>query len=279
MEKRPKARFWKNDKELRKWLLKMVPGLKEAWEARNSLEMAHIMVRWVAAHATFSHRDLLLKHDAGPRELLPGLLNYEGGVWCGGTAKLFCELMQLFSGIYTATWGYGLHKENISHVTTLVGQKDGPCYVFDAYLGYSYRDPNTLQMIPFGDLLHLIRTKQYDRIEQAGFDIRRPAVALPGDRGAGFNWLFDGRVPDPIVYEDRLVFRHARPSADRLFAPGTHNRNRIDRVRGDQPFREFMLDLILKEPQISRWAKDPADKLPYTEFAVMRELVYRLCEG
>lgn len=274
---RPEAPHWDTPKDLKRWLLKSVEGLEVAWDKRNVVEMAYVLQRWLGSIGTFSHKSLLLDHNKlNIRQLLAGMISYEGGVWCGGMATCFVGLLQCFPGVYAAKWGYGLRDKNISHVTALVGQKDGRAFIFDAYLGYIYKDAESGELFEFSELLCAIRNKQYDRIIRVDIPLKRPAVTRIGDIGNRFNWCFGGKPPNPVKYTDRWVYYGARVSCNGLFAPGTHNRNRIDAVRGDTPFEHFMLDLILKETRISRWTSKGDGEISSTSFSLMRHLVQGL---
>lgn len=275
--RRPERLMWESDDDLRHWLLETVDGLQEAWTKRDLVGLAYILLNWLGCHGTFSHKHLLLDHRGlSVQQLLSKMLSYEGGVWCGGMATCFTELLYCFPGVYAAKWSYGLHEQNISHVTTLLGRRDGKAFVFDCYLGYTYKDATTGEAFEFSDLLCAIRDKDYERIERVDIGLRRPAVAIVGDIGNRFNWCFGGQPPAPEKYEDRWVYQGAETSCDNLFAPGTHNRNRIDAARGDVPFEHFMYDLILEETRISRWVPRESREIPSTSFSLMRRLIQRL---
>lgn len=274
---RPTGPTWDTRADLRKWLLKTVPGLQQVWDDRELLKLAHTLQIWLGCKGTFSHKNLLLNHkELGASQLLSKMLAYEGGVWCGGMATCFVGLLRCFPGVYAAKWGYGLHSKNISHVTTLVGQKDGKAFIFDAYLGYIYTDSATGDLLEFTEVLRAVRDKQYQKIKRVDICTRRPAVAEVGDPGNRFNWCFGGKPPVPEKFEDRWVYHGAEISCKGLFALGTHNRNRIEAVRGDVPFEHFMLDLLREEVQISRWVSKVREEISSTAFALMRHLVQEL---
>ena len=163
---------WDDDASLRDWLYDEVEGLKIRVEEHDAKMMALALQRWVGENATFSHKELLLDHGKlSTIELLEGVVNLKGGLWCGGVAELFAGLVRLFPGFYAAKWSYGYRGQNVSHVTTLVGTKEGNCFVFDAYLGYIYLDVGTRDMLPFGDLIKRILNKEYTSIDVGYYSI------------------------------------------------------------------------------------------------------------
>ena len=276
MMERPQAPDFTNDYELRHWLYERVSGLEDTYKGEDYLKTALLLLDWVGRHATFSHKELVLDHAEDPFVFLKKLLVYEGGTWCGGVAQLYHSTMRAFPGLHSAKLGYGYHDPsiNLTHMTNLVGLKDGKCYNLDAYLGYYYTDPDG-ELLDFGEVLAHIKQKEYDCIRRVDVPLPRPAVTLPDDNGKNFGWLFDKGVPEPEVYEDRLVFQGAMASFPALFCEGSRNRRRADQQRGGQPFEEFVLDLIMVEPTLTRFC-DVSQSFP--EYNVIREMLYKLME-
>jgi hypothetical protein len=267
---------WTDDASLRDWLYDHVTGLKETIMAGDAEKMALVLQRWVGQHATFSHKELLLNHGKlSTAALLEGVLSLQGGLWCGGVAELFASLVRLFPGFYAAKWSYGYRDENVSHVTTLIGTKAGNCFVADAYLGYLYLETGTKKLLSFGSLIKRIMDKDYDSITRLDIPQRRPAIARPGHSANRFAWLYRNRpIPEPRDAAGLLVYDGAECSFPALFRPGSQNRKRIEKLRGDTPFEEFMHDLILVAPELSRFA--PNNSETWTEFSVMRNIMHTI---
>ena len=271
---------WEDDASLCDWLYDEIEGLKAKVESGDAKMVALALQLWVGQNAAFSHEELLLDHGklSTTQALLEGLLNLEGGLWCGGVAELYSRLIRLFPGYYAAKWSYGYHAENVSHVTTLVGTKDGDSYIFDAYLGYVYLDSQTREMLPFGELIKRIVNKEYSSIEQLNIPQRRPALARPGHQANRLAWLYLNReMPEPRSVGGLLVYDDAECSAPALYRWGSSNRMRIERIRGDIPFEEFMYDMILVEPTLTRFA--PQNSETWTEFSVMRDIIETVIGG
>lgn len=264
---------WENDDELRHWLYDVVPALQEQYDKGNYLIVAHLLRRYVSSIATFSHKNLLLDHEKlDHRQLLEAVLAYEGGLWCGGVAALFAGIVNAFPGLYAGRWSYGMRRENITHVTTVVGTSDGKAYCMDAYLGYVYLDAKTQQLLTFGEVLYRIRNRNYDTIVRRDFSIERPAVGTMDDSPGSFNWLFEGtEVPAPVQHEDKLVYFGAKPSFDALYGWGRENRVRIEQVRGAKSFEEFMWDLILEDGHLSRFTPEISESSG--EWSIMRSIL------
>jgi hypothetical protein len=263
---------WKDDNELRHWLYKEVDHLEEEYFKDNLLVTAHLLLRYVASVATFSHRNLLLDHGVmNHRELLDAALDYQGGLWCGGVADMFAGIVNAFPGLYAAKWSYGMRQENITHVTTIVGTSAGDAYCMDAYLGYVYLDAGNKRLLPFSEVVYHVRRGEYDRIDRQDIPIQRPAVGTADDSPGSFNWLFDGNVPMPRTIGDKLVYDGARPSFDALYRWGGANRTRIERARGNKPFDAFMWDLIIEDGHLSRFT--PGVSESSGEWNIMRQIL------
>lgn len=261
--------------QLRHWLYGEILELEQSYcDDRDYLKTAFLLRDWVGRHATFSHKEHILDHGKLDFwQLLRGLLELRGGVWCGGVAELFFGLAQCFPGLYVAKYGYGLHTKNISHVTNLVALKDGTVYNLDAYLGYHWVYAGSNEMMDFGTLLHRIRRGDYSTIARVDIALPRPAVAGLDDDGRNFKWLFPDGIPEPDEKDGLKVWRSATPSYGRLYREGSHNRVRIDAVRGDKPLDEFMLDLMRREVSISRFS---GEDLESTEYKAFREVLKKV---
>lgn len=266
----------KRDKhyELRHYLFKHIKKLKSTFESKDYLATAFLLRDWVGRHATFSHKELLLKHkNLDTAQLLDQLLAGQGGVWCGGTAQLFSGLAEALPGLYVAEYNYG-YRKGPSHVTNIVGLKDGRCYNLDAYHSYHWVDENQ-ELLEFGKLLYYIRQKEYKRFTRIDVDLPRPALAGPDDNGRGFRWLYGyGELPQPVRVGGYSVYPGAMPKIPWLYSEGSKNRLMADELRGEQPFDEFMLDMMLVEPRLSRLA--PAVSASFTEYSVMHKILQDL---
>jgi hypothetical protein len=255
---------WTDDASLRDWLYDEIAGLKTRVQDGDAKMMALALQRWVGQNAAFSHRELLLDHGKlSTAGLLEGVLSLEGGLWCGGVAELFASLVRLFPGFYAAKWSYGYRDENVN------------CFVADAYLGYLYLETGTKKLLSFGSLIKRIMDKDYDSITRLDIPQRRPAIARPGHSANRFAWLYRNRpIPEPRDAAGLLVYDGAECSFPALFRPGSQNRKRIEKLRGDTPFEEFMHDLILVAPELSRFA--PNNSETWTEFSVMRNIIHTI---
>jgi len=259
--------------EFRQYLFKQIKGLKKLLGSGDDLATAFLLRDWVGRHATFVHRELLLQHQSlSSQQLLKELGAGKGGVWCGGTARLFSGLARALPGLYVAEYHYGYYDKGLSHSTNIVGLKDGQCYNLDAYHGYHWVDSKSLEMLDFGEMLCRIKRKEYERITRVDVDLPRSALAGPGDDGRGFRWLYGyGEIPDPVYAGGYAVYPGAMPKYEWLYSEGTKNRLRADKLRGDQPLDEFMLDTMLVGAKMSRLAPDTSDS--FTEYSVMHKML------
>lgn len=269
---------WKDNKELRKWLYEQVGELEDTLEKKQYWDACLLLLHWVGSNICFSHRDLLLDHSTFElHDLLRKSLNAEGGVWCAGTATIYAGLVNLFPGLYAAKYGYGLHAVNLTHTTTLVTWKGGKVYNLDVYLGYTWQQAGSERILSFWDVLARVRRGNYESIYRKDLLLKRRSVGKLDDDGRSFKWLFPNReLPTPTILGDRKIWNDAQPCWNRLYARGTPNRKRAEEVRGSVSFNHFMLDLMLKEPQLSRFAPESSDV--WVEFNAMREGLFAMME-
>jgi hypothetical protein len=262
--------------KFRQWLFKNIEGLKAVFESKDDLATAFLLRDWIGRHATFTHKELLLQHGSlDTKQLLEKLLLCEGGVWCGGTARVFSGIAQALPGFYVAEYSFGYHADGVSHTTNIVGLKNGKCYNLDAYHGYHWVDSESQELLEFGEMLRRIKCKEYNRITRVDIDLPRPALAGPGDNGRGFRWLYGyGEIPQPVCAGGYAVYLNAMPKFEWLYSEGAKNRLRVDSLRGEQPLDEFMLDMIFVEADLSRFAPDASSS--FTEYSVMRGLIRHL---
>lgn len=261
--------------DFRHWLYDRVPGLKDAYKSKDYLAVAFMLRDWAGRNAVFAHKELILDHGKLDWwDLFRGLVERRGGVWCGGASHFLAGVVRCFPGLYIARYNYGYSAENITHMTTIFGFKDGSMYNLDCYLGYQWVDAANGDLLDFADLLRRVKAKEYASIQRVDVPLPRPAVATLDDNGRGFKWLFPGGVPRPERLEDRLIYLGATPSFEGLFREGSNNRVRIDTKRGDQPFGEFMLDMMRQEIKLSRFSPGVSDSS--TEYKCLHKLLVTL---
>jgi hypothetical protein len=267
-----------NEYRFRHWLYDRVPGLKEAYKVDDYLTVSFMLRDWAGQNAVFAHKELILDHGKLDWwELFRGLVERRGGVWCGGASHFFAGVVRAFPGLHCARYNYGYSAENITHMTTLIGFKDGRIFNLDCYLGYQWEDASSGELLDFADLLRRIKAKEYASIRRVDVALPRPAVATLNDNGRGFKWLYrDGIVPQPTRLDDRLVFLGATPSFEGLFRPGSNNRERAEAKRGAVPFEHFMLDLMLCEIHLTRFA--PSVSESSTEYKCLHHMLKTLLE-
>jgi len=260
----------------RQWLFKRIRGFQAILKSKDYLAAAFFLRDWVGRHAIFTHRELLLDHGKlSAQQLVKELLEGKGGVWCGGTSRLFSGIARAIPGLYVAEYGYGYRADSLSHVTNIVGLKDGRCYNLDAYHGYHWVDSESQELLEFGELLCRIKRKEYTRIRRMDVELPRPALAGPGDDGAGFRWLYGYKeMPEPMHVMGYSVFQGAMPQFARLYSEGSANRLRADALRGKQPLDEFMLDMMLVDARLSRFAPNVSDS--FAEYSVMNKMLQDL---
>ena len=192
---RPTVEIPSGRDELRHWLYDTVAGLEDAYIFGDLIKAAKILRGWVARVSTFSHKALLLDHNKLPtHELLQRALNYEGGLWCGGVAELYLSLLRTIPGIVAAKYNYGLRDEEIgavTHMTVLVGTKEGDVYNLDPYIGYEWR-------MPFGEVLGHIKNRRYHAVRMKHLLTGRPApyfgFEIPDSPGNYWYVWFDAPI-------------------------------------------------------------------------------------
>ena len=176
-------------------------------------------------------------------------------------------------------YNYGLHKERLSHMTTVVmtGGARQLSYLRDTYFGYHYENGRGRDM-DFGTLIRLVKQKRYGEIHQVfGARYTRPVLGRATDTGDNHRWLYeDYSLPDPLVFSDRKVWLGAHVSFERLFAPGTDNGTRLDAARGDMPREHYLLAMIAIGVQTFVPKFDPARVKDQDVVRAMQVLVREL---
>lgn len=165
-----------------------------------------ILRRWAYRNIDWSSPSCLL--DAGTRsdsltldaaEFFAAFFRNEGGVYCGGTARAFMKLCQLF-GFDACTLDSG-HQEAGSHVVTLVSIHHAGRMIWciqDATFNLAYVDENNAPLGYF-ELLLRLRQRRHDAI---GIEGAEAEVAYR-------DYLFTSN-------EDALLCYRDRGSVDRL---------------------------------------------------------------
>ena len=268
------------DTDLIIYINNSVEGLYDRLQAGQVLEAVFALRAWVAELTSWSDETLLISPQAYPplREMIRILLEHEQGVWCGGCAHLFSQLLQLL-GIPAAVYTYGAGE--ISHETVVFGiqeEQDFCFYIADAYLGYHYVDTRTDKLMPVRVLLELLRKKQYQHIWRVDENFRRHALIGRDQDMRQFPWLYPGRqVPDaqPRTCGDRLVYANATLSMDGLLLPTSPFRQLVDTViREGQSLEEFMLEMMLINPTFGRMGFGSG--FAYAEYAFYRGIIQAL---
>jgi hypothetical protein len=264
--------------ELRRFLFNENSGLYTACKQKRWIDAAFKVRRYTSSVACYPGSGMKLDHsDLDTIPLLQAMLEYQGGLWCGGTSKLLRGLLQAV-GIPAFSYGYG-HSPT-SHATNIFGAKDEDgkykFYILDAYGNYHYEDSVTGELIPFDDLLRRIRDKQHDSIQVVEVRIPRPYVVKPGDDPAFRKWLFEDGIPSPVKYQNAWVYPGATYAISKLLKDGTPFRKRVDEMRGERTVHEFMLDLIFVNPNISRLSTDDDG---YAEWSLLHDLFTSMVEN
>lgn len=259
---------------LHTYLLEHVEGFKQAQQKERDLTKAAFILRdWVSSICSYPGLRVILKHDDyNLPGLLLALLGYEGGVWCGGCAKVLAEVLRACT-IPAITYGYGFG--GVSHFTTIFSPDQRKnYYVLDAYLNYHYTYKGSTKMIPLGEMLHFIRARQYDKFQRVDTPLRtRHLVTDKQETAMDYAWLFDRGVPrkPTKVVSDHRVYSGVSHSVAKVLMEGCAYRLRADEDRGDQDLNKYFLDLMLVNPYIGR--AGPAKTVCYPDITVLRYFV------
>lgn len=231
-----------------------------------TLKKALALREWAMGIANYCGREYLLP---GFERLdlvrqIRALTSYQCGVWCGDAASLYVNVLRSFY-IPATRFFYGYDREGLgglSHVTVLVGYnigKPGAPYDFDftiidPYLGFHYENAETGKMMPVHELIPLVVQSKYEAIRRVDTALERPYLANPKEKHGFRGWLFPNNE-QPVPGEshgDRMVFRGASHSVDKLLAPGSPTRKQVDEKRGDKSLEHYMLDLMLVHPRFEQ---------------------------
>lgn len=239
------------------FLIEAIPGLREALASPKAFLAASLIRRYISSIASFSDPLMILDHEKyGKGEwLLKGLLEYRGGVWCGGLSALFTEALKA-AGIAACQYYYGWG-DGLSHATTLFasvplggGTAQQDFYLLDSYLGYHYETP-TGKMMKFADVLECVSRQDYARVAVHHTDLPRLYLTLPDEDITDSAWLFpERRIPAPIRHGSVWAYPGAVLNWKKLFASTSPSRQIADRRRGDKPLEHFVLDMLFINPRL-----------------------------
>lgn len=260
------------------FLIEAIPGLGEALASPTTFLAAFLLRRYISSIASFSAFLMLLEHnrDETGEWLLKGLLEYQGGVWCGGLAVLFTQALRA-AGIAACDYHYGW-RDGLSHVTTLFasmpldgGTAQQDFYLLDGYLGYHYETP-TGKMMKFTDVLECVSRQDYACVVVHHTDLPRPYLTLPDEDVAGWEWLFpEGRIPAPIKHGSVWAYPGAVINSEKLFASTSSFRHIADRRRGDKPLEHFVFDMLFINPRLEKKIGDRFESCQ-RNFRLMQQL-------
>ena len=241
----------------KEFLIGAIPGLEEALASPATFLAASLIRRYIASIASLSVPLAILNHERyGKGEwLLKGLLEYRGGVWCGGLSALFTEALKA-AGIAACQYYYGWG-DGLSHATTLFasvllggGTAQQDFYLLDSYLGYHYETP-TGKMMKFADVLERVSRQDYAHVVTHHTDLPRAYLASPNEDIADSAWLFpERRIPTPIRHGSVWAYPGAVINWKKLFASTSPSRHIADRRRGDKPLEHFVLDMLFINPRL-----------------------------
>lgn len=256
------------------YLYEQVPSLKHLQQNRKDLRRAAFVLRdWVSALCSYPGRTLLLKHNSySLPALLLALQDFKGGVWCGGCSLALAGVLRACQ-IPAGTYGYGW--SGASHYTTIFSpDRRENWYILDCYVNYHYAYKGSSEMIPMAEMFHFIKNRQYDEFRRVDTLLRtKHLVTAPHETAKDFAWLFDDgppEKPDKVVNQHR-VYSGVSHTVDKLLQDGCLLRVRIDEDRGEQDLNEYMLDLMLVNPDVGR--AGPAVGACYPDISVLRYFV------
>ncbi len=252
--------MFKTEEQIIEYILSERADLAEAVKERNIRNVALRLMDWTSGFVNYSWDDLIF--DPKNRDFVESfniLHQKQNGLWCGGTAVFFRDLLRLF-GIPSATFKYKHTEESrLSHVTTMycdVTDNTFGIYLLDAYLNTYYMDAETGEMLYFEKLLEYILQNQYHMIRTVISPVRRSYLLR--ERIDPYNAyertrLYPGAsaLPEPVRHGDIWEYQNAR--AMDLETVKYLWRQWIDRYCYGRSDEEFMFDLMLSQPVLQEF--------------------------
>lgn len=226
------------------------------------IKKAMMLREWAMGMANYCGREYLLPgfERLGIVEQLKALTSYQCGLWCGGAAAWYVNVLRCFY-VPSARFFYGYDGEGLSHVTVLVGycdRKPGEPYdpdhvIIDPYLGFHYEDTEG-NLMPVHVLIPKIIRGEYEGIRRVDARLGRPYLASPNEKHGFRSWLFqDNKQPTQgELHRDRMVFQGASNSVAQLFPLGSPMWKLATARRGDKPLGHYLLDLMLAHPRFEQ---------------------------
>ena len=235
--------------QLRRAVADNCPGLEEAARAGDTVQAALLLREWVSAFACLATRELVFS-PPDPLSAYRIMNSMAGGVWAEGCSRFFAMLLNLFS-LPAATYAYSDEYLNMRHETTLVFAPDGKVYAMDAYLNFHFTHAGTGKIMDFETLITALKSNRACTVRIEESPVKRPYVTQVGDT-AHNRWLFSGpeemRKNLDTGWPGVWVYADASPSLSSLMREGLL-KDVCDRCRGRLSARDFMLSLMLRNPE------------------------------
>lgn len=204
------------------YLLNCVPELEGRFQ--DQFRALKALTAWLSERTTYSSQKLLIDHDDIPlHALFTKLSEKEGGVWCGGAAKLLtCTLRAL--GVTALYYDFGIRSFGLSHAITLVYSLNGSVNAYDLYTNSILCDPEGYPADFAAALADLIHNGQTNAAWRGS--ALRPALISKQEQLDKYSSYLVG---EPTKETDAWwFFREANVNFDTIFPRGHVKRHQLD---------------------------------------------------
>ena len=217
-----------SQEDLQIYLYDHVEGLEAANQQQETVEAARLLCKWTGSIC--HHADLQLGVRWPPFELISQLLEFRGGVRCGGASTIYAAAL-LACGIPATQYAFGgtlAGWGSFSHATTIFASpRDSQVfYNMDAYLDYHFVDSSG-ELMALEHMLRLIRARKYSEIHRVDGVVTRSVIRKEGHRDQM-----------QVSMSGFLLTRYAQ----------------LHRLMGDMPIDHILLEFMRIFPRIGRWA-------------------------